>query len=260
MVLKEPASVTVNFARASIADRLAFEDQLRRGLAHLEAVEAARREKRGEPRSPVPGEILAALRRELPVRLPAVRQDDIRDALRLARDYRLKVVLESCLEAWILPEAIAREGATAVVTPRWKSSDPRIEGPNGGNIRVAGILDGAGARFCLLPPGGFGGPGDGLRLGGLAGRDLLTYPLEGAFAVRGGAGEAAVLRALTLGAAEALGVDDRIGSIAPGKDADLILLDGDPLHYRTMVDLAMIEGKVLYERSKSEFFRDLPGR
>ncbi len=147
-----------------------------------------------------------------------------------------------------------------MVTPRDRRRDSGNPEPNGGNVGVAGILEKAGARFCLQPPGGPGTVGGGLTMGGLAGRDLMNLPIEGCFAVRGGASEAETLRSMTLGAAEALGVADRIGSIDPGKDADLILLDGDPFHYRTVVDLAMIEGKVLYERSKSNMFKGLPGR
>ena len=204
--------------------------------------------------------MLAALRREIPVRVPAMRKDEILDALRLAEAHGVRLVLEDALEAWLVPERIARLGATAILTPRDKYRDPRIEEPHGGNIAVAAVLEKAGARFCLLPPGGPGEAGNGLRMGGLAGRDLMNLPIEGAFAVRGGASEGAVLRAMTLGGAETLGVADRIGSIDPGKDADLIVLDGDPFHYRTVVDMALIEGKVLYERSKSALFRDLPGR
>ena len=127
-------------------------------------------------------------------------------------------------------------------------------------VRHAGNVVRDRARFAILPVGGPFHVGQGLRLGGLAGRDLANYPIEGAFAIRGGASERAVLRAMTLGAAEALGVADRIGSIEPGKDADLIVLDGDPFHYRTVVDLALVEGRLSYERARSSFYRDLPGR
>jgi len=266
MVLREPASLVVAWTNAAAADRVSFEESLRRGRAWMRENEevqrlAARGVKRDPPRKTVGDEVLAALRRELPVRIAASRAEDIRDALRLAGDHGLRLVIEDATEAWVLPDEIARAGATAIVTPRRKvRPDPRADHPTGGNLEVAGILERAGAKFCILPPGSLGGPGDSVALGGLAGRDLLAYPIEGAFAVRGGASEEAVLRALTLGAAEALGVDDRIGSITPGKDADLILLDGDPFHYRTVVDLAMIEGKVLYERSKSSLFQKLPGR
>jgi imidazolonepropionase-like amidohydrolase len=260
MVLREPAALWVDWARGAATDRLDFEEKLRAGRRHLKEAEDARRERREAPRSPVPEPFLAALRREIPVRVPATRRDEIRDALRLAEDHGLRVVLEDATEAWLCAEAVARAGATAVVTPREKMRDPRLAEPHGGNLAVAAILEKAGGRFAILPVGGFFQPGHGLRLGGLAGRDLSTYAVEGCFAIRGGASEAAVLRALTLGAAETLGVADRVGSIDPGKDADLLVLDGDPLHYRTVVDLALIEGKVFYERAKSTYYRDLPGR
>jgi imidazolonepropionase-like amidohydrolase len=261
MVLREPAAVWVNYAHGSATDRLGFEDSLRNGTRHLRDVEEARRAKRDPPKQPVSDEILAALRREIPVRVPATLKEEILDALRLAEVYGVRLVLEDATEAWLVPDRIARQGAVAIVTPREKMRDPRREGePHGGNMAVAAILEAAGTKFCVLPVGGFTQPGGGFRLGGLAGRDMVNYPIEGAFAVRGGASEAAVLRAMTLGAAEALGVADRVGSIEPGRDADLIVLDGDPFHYRTVVDMALIEGKVYYERTKSSFFHDLPGR
>jgi len=260
MVLKEPSAVWVDWVRGSAPDRLDFEEKLRAGRRHLKEAEDARREKREAPRSPVPDALLAALRGEIPVRVPATRREEILEALRLGEDHGLRLVIEDATEAWLCAEALARAGATAIVTPREKMRDPRIAEPHGGNIAVAAILEKAGARFAILPVGGFFQAGHGMRLGGLAGRDLSHYPIEGCFAIRGGASEAAVLRAMTLGAAEALGVADRIGSIDPGKDADLLVLDGDPFHYRTVVDLALIEGKVLYERSKSTYYRDLPGR
>ncbi len=260
MVVKENAAVWVNWSRGTATDRMQFEDLLRGGAKALRDAEEARRLKREPPRGNVPAEILALLRREIPVRVPAVRREEILDAIRLAETHGLRLVVEDAHEAWLAAEALARVGATSVVTPRNKSRNPAIDGPNGGNIRVAAILEKAGARFCLQPPGGPGMIGGGLTMGGLAGRDLMNLPIEGCFAIRGGASEAEVLRSMTLGAAEALGVADRLGSIDPGKDADLIVLDGDPFHYRTVVDMAFIEGKLLYERSKSTLFRGLPGR
>ncbi|MFQ6130426.1 MAG: amidohydrolase family protein [Armatimonadota bacterium] len=54
--------------------------------------------------------------------------------------------------------------------------------------------------------------------------------------------------------AEMLGVGDRIGSLQEGKDADIIILDGHPLHYSTFVELTLVNGKVLYDKSKSTYF------
>ena len=120
------------------------------------------------------------------------------------------------------------------------------------------MLEHAGAKFCVLPCGGFGQIGWAISLGGIAGRDLLTYQWDAAFAVRGGASPEAALRAVTLTAAEAIGVDDRLGSLAAGKDADIVIWEGDPLDYRFNVETTIVSGRVLYERSKSKLFAHLP--
>ena len=82
----------------------------------------------------------------------------------------------------------------------------------------------------------------------------MTLPLEAAFAISGGLDEQTALEAITITPAQLLGVDDRVGSLQPGKDADIIILDGDPFHYNTFVQTTIINGKVLYEKQKSSYF------
>jgi len=106
-------------------------------------------------------------------------------------------------------------------------------------------------KFAILPPNASVGTG------GTAGRDLLTLPLDGAFAIRGGLDEQTALEAITITAAEICGVDSRVGSLEEGKDADIVVLDGDPFDYRTFVDLTFVNGKLLYEKSKSPYFSHL---
>ena len=57
------------------------------------------------------------------------------------------------------------------------------------------------------------------------------------------------LRAITINAAEVIGLADRIGSLAPGKDADLVLFDGHPLETRTHASLVLVNGEIAYERN-----------
>jgi imidazolonepropionase-like amidohydrolase len=58
-----------------------------------------------------------------------------------------------------------------------------------------------------------------------------------------------------LDAARMVGAEARLGSLAAGKDADILILDGDPLHYRTFVQTAIVSGKVVYEKDKEPFYR-----
>ena len=86
------------------------------------------------------------------------------------------------------------------------------------------------------------------------GNDLNTPHFDAAFAVRGGLDNRKALRTITLDAARVIGADRRIGSIEPGKDADLLILDGDPLHYKTFPEIAIVNGKIVYEKDKEPFY------
>jgi imidazolonepropionase-like amidohydrolase len=75
--------------------------------------------------------------------------------------------------------------------------------------------------------------------------------VQGAVAVRMGLPWDVALKAVTLGGAEALGLEDRIGSIAPGRDADLVIKDGEPFDIRTPIRLVLVGGKVAYDATAS---------
>ena len=62
------------------------------------------------------------------------------------------------------------------------------------------------------------------------------------------------MKAITITAAEIIGVSDRVGSLQVGKDADIIILDGHPFHHKTFVETTLINGKVLYEKAESIYF------
>ncbi len=253
MMVKEPAALVVSWSRASVSDRGTF----RATLQNAERFIAAG--KKG--RAPAPAGVIAALERTIPVRINAQSRSDILQAIAFAKEFDLRLVIEQANESWAVASEVAASGAICIVQPRvrrWPT--PGEEDRSGTTIECAAILEKAGVPFCLLPPGGFGANPSGISLGGVVGRDLLTYPLEGAFAVRGGASVDAALRAITLTAAEALGVEDRLGSLERGKDADIVIYQGDPFDYRLMAEVTIVSGRVLYERTKSTLFSHLAPR
>lgn len=87
-----------------------------------------------------------------------------------------------------------------------------------------------------------------LGVGGTEGLQSRFVRACAAMAVAGGLDRNAALEAVTVRAAEVLGVADRIGSLAAGKDADLIIIDGDPLDARAPVELVVQAGRVVHER------------
>ena len=94
----------------------------------------------------------------------------------------------------------------------------------------------------------------GISLGGLAGRDNLHLPMAAAFAVRGGMTGEQALRTITLDAARVLDVDDRVGSIEVGKDADFAITDGDLLSYQTLVRWTIVNGRIVYDKEQDTLF------
>jgi hypothetical protein len=203
-------------------------------------------------------ELVAVLRREAVLWVSAERSYDepnIRQALQIAELLGVGVVLDSPVTAWAMADEVAATGSMAIVEPRLKvQPDPTRPDRTGSRIASAGVLSKAGVAVAVqCPTGGFGG-GPVVGTGGLLGQDLHTLHIDAAFAVRGGMDEHKALRTITLDAARIAGVDARVGSIEVGKDADLLILDGDPLHYRTFVETAVVNGKVAYVKDKEPFY------
>jgi hypothetical protein len=179
----------------------------------------------------------------------------MRDVCGLVREYGLSAVIEGGTEAWTMAPELGRAGVGVILAPRAGGrEDRRVNRPTGASIETARILYDHGVPFgiCVTSPG--------ISLGGIVGKDLLNLPMEAAFAVRGGLPESVAIEAITLEAARILGIDDRIGSIEPGKDADLIVCDGDLLHYETMVQWAIVNGKVVYDKEKEGIFAHIRPR
>ncbi|RUL86451.1 amidohydrolase family protein [Tautonia sociabilis] len=232
-----------------------WRENLKKARDYLEELEQYEADKEAgkkdikEPRKPVDDGLIKLVKKEIPLRTQASSAEQIRSMIALARELDYRLVLDGAIEAWVVAEELGKAGVPVVITPRdRRRSDPGREDSTGSSIETPGILQQAAVPFAIAPLG------SSVSLVGLAGRDLTSLPLEAAFAVRGGADEATALAALTIVPARILGLEDRIGSIEKGKDADLLILDGPPLDYRTYVETAIVNGKVRYRRAEDRVY------
>lgn len=195
------------------------------------------------PKKPVSDELLALVQKKIALRISSDNVAGIRDNISLAKQLDYKVVIDGAIEGWVVPDELAEAGVSVIITPRRRRS-PRfaLEDVTGSSIESSRIYEASGVPFGIAPLS------SSISLNGLAGRDLTSLPLEAAFAVRGGCSEKTALEALTIVPARMLGMEDRIGSIEEGKDADLLILNGQPMDYRTYVETAIVNGKVAYQR------------
>ena len=199
--------------------------------------------------------VLAVLKGESLAKFVATERDDLLGIANLAQEFGFRPVIEGCVEGWTVADALGRAGAYAIVTPRdRRAKDERLAADAGSSIENAAILHKAGVQVAVLPAT------EGVDLGGIVGRDIMAITIEAAFAIRGGLPEDAALAAITIVPARILGIGYRVGSLEVGKDCDLIVTDGDLLHYRTFVQYAVVDGKLAYDKEKELFFAHIRPR
>lgn len=181
------------------------------------------------------------------------RAEDGGDLLRVAqlcRRYGIRATVVGAREGWTVAGDMGRAGLAAVVTPRSRARPDELSNrETGWTIENAARLRAAGVEVALMPSS------RGIGTWGLANSDLFTLHLEAAYAVRGGLAEVDAIAAITLVPAKLLGVDDRVGTLEVGKDCDLIVTSGDLLHYQTLVEWAVVNGRVAYDRAADSLLR-----
>lgn len=248
-------SLTSGLQRFDTIDRFERAKTYMMEYREFEARKAAGDKDAKEPnKSGVDDTILKLLRREVVARFDLDRASDMMQILQFLDEYRFDCVFSGGLEAWSIANELSRRGVKVILAPRRRESpDTRRTSLTGSSPEAAAILARAGVEFSFYPPPGFDG-GDIITWDGIGGRDLQTLAMEGAFAIRGGLDEQRALEAITISAARILGVDNRIGSIEPGKDADIIITDGPIFDFRTFTQISIVNGAIQYEKSKSPLF------
>jgi imidazolonepropionase-like amidohydrolase len=229
---------TLKQARKYVDDQAAHEKEIKAG-----------NESR-PPRKTVSDEVIAVAKKEAALRTDASSTSQIRDMIRLAKELDYNLILEDAHEAWLMADELAEAKAAVVLTPRGRRQHALgRENSSGSSIETSARLEQAGVPFAIATQM------NTVSLDGVyGGRDLTGFPLEAAFAVRGGCSEKAALAGLTIVPARLLGLEQKIGSIEEGKDADLLILNGPPLDYRTTVRTVFVKGKVYYDHEKERLY------
>jgi imidazolonepropionase-like amidohydrolase len=164
------------------------------------------------------------------------RHDDILTVLRLQKEFGFRVVLHHVSEAWKVADEIAAAKAPCSIinidSPGGKLETVDIDWKNGAVLEQAGVL----TAFHT---------DDGIT-------DSRLFLRMAALAVRAGMSREAALEALTIAGARMLDMDGRVGTLEPGKDADFIVLSGDPFATATLVLETWVEGTRVFDRADAD--------
>lgn len=178
---------------------------------------------------------------KLPLAIVADRVDDIEGALRLAKEFNLKIMIVGGAEAWLVANDLAAAhvpviaGAMNNIPTSYQTLNQRQE-----NV---GILSKAGVPVAII--GNNGDADEELS-------NVRNVKYEAGNAVAYGMDHEAALRAVTLTPAELFGVADQIGSLQPGRDANLVVWSGDPFEFSTTVEHVLIRGQEVKAPSRQD--------
>lgn len=171
--------------------------------------------------------LIPVLKGDIPGRIHAHRADDIVSAVRIAEEFGLDVVIEHCTEGHKLADFLAENDIPVVFGPGLAAKSKRENRER--TFKTAGILSKKGVKVAIMTDSPV--------------VPIKYLPLMAAYSVREGMDRDNALKAITINAAEICGIDHKVGSIEKGKDADLVVVDGDPLDLKSKIDKVMIEGE-----------------
>ena len=238
MVLDYEAGLQINFpgSKTQLKELTNFFDEARQ---YLKLVDAAKKENKP---APISDPRLEALKPYLdgtkPVFVEANSHKQIAGALLLAEEQKLKVVITGGVDAWKLAGELKKRDVPVLVGPVMQRPAAEYD-PFDAPYANAGLLHEAGVRFAIRSN---------------SASNSRNAPFEAAMAVAYGLPRDVGLRAVTLSAAELLGIDKQVGSLTAGKRANLIITDGSPLQQSTQIKGVFIAGRPFEPTSRQTRF------
>lgn len=173
---------------------------------------------------------LPVLYGEIPLKAHVHRADDILTAVRIANEFHLSMTLDHCSEGHLIAKEVKESGFPAIVGPDLASRN-KIEVQNMA-FKTVGILNQAGVTTAITTD-------HPVSL-------IQSLPICAGLAVKAGMKEEEALRSITIYAARICRVDDRVGSLKVGKDADIAIFSGNPMEIATKTMCTIIDGEVIY--------------
>jgi len=170
--------------------------------------------------------------KKIPLKAHVHRADDIFTAIRIAKEFDLELTLDHCTEGHLVADAIAKSGFPAIVGPSLAARNKKEVAA--ADFKTAGVLHKAGVTVAITTDHPVS--------------RIQHLPLCAALAAKEGLDRHTALRAITIDAARICRVDDRLGSIAVGKDADITIYSGDPLDIGSFAYATIINGKIVWQK------------
>ena len=177
--------------------------------------------------------MIPVLKGEMPLKCHAHRADDILTSIRVAKEFGVGITLDHCTEGALIAEELAEEGLPAFVGPSF-GSKTKIELVNK-SFETPGILHKAGVKVSIIT--------DSPVI------PQQNLPMCAALAMDAGLPEEEAWKAITINPAQSIGIADRVGSLEPGKDGDVVIWTADPMHTVAAASaVTIVDGKVVFQR------------
>lgn len=174
---------------------------------------------------------MPVFRKEIPLKAHVHRADDILTAIRIAKEYGVDLTLDHCTEGHLITEKIVESGYPCIVGPDLTSKS-KIEIENL-SFKTDKILQESGVLISITTDHPV---------------SMIRYlPLCAGLSVKQGLPMEEGLKAITINPAIICGVSDRVGSLKPGKDADIVIFSGNPLEIFTQTLYTIIDGRIVYK-------------